>query len=89
METYNIHEAKTHFSSLINRIIAGEQVIIGKAGKPVAVISPNIEPKGKRKLGLWEGREDIWIAEDFDGPDQEIIDMFEGKYSSPLEGEKE
>ena len=91
METYNIHEAKTNFSKLMNKVIAGEELIIGKAGKPIAIISPYKKSKPPRKLGLWEGRKDVWIADDAFSPEteQEIIDMFEGKYSTPLEGEKE
>ena len=36
MDTYNIHEAKTHLSKLIERVSSGEEIVIGKAGKPVA-----------------------------------------------------
>ncbi len=38
--TVNVHEAKTHFSKLLQRVLEGEEVIIAKAGKPVAVLSP-------------------------------------------------
>jgi len=81
METYNIHEAKTHFSKLISRVEAGEEIIIGRNGKQIAKLTPCVELKTPRKLGFWAGREDIWVAEDAFAPDQEIIDMFEGKYS--------
>jgi prevent-host-death family protein len=88
METYNIHEAKTNFSKLINRVMAGEELLIGKAGKPIAKITPYIEQREPRKFGIWEGRDDIWVADDAFSPEfeQEIIDMFEGKYETPLDG---
>ena len=38
--TINVHEAKTHFSKLLQRVLEGEEVIIAKAGKPVAILSP-------------------------------------------------
>jgi prevent-host-death family protein len=50
----NIHEAKTHFSKLIERVRAGEEVVIAKAGKPVAKLVPVEEP-GPRVPGGWEG----------------------------------
>ena len=62
----NIHEAKTQFSRLLQRVAAGEEITIAKAGVPVARLVP-IEPRGKkRKLGIDRGR--IWIADDFDAP---------------------
>jgi prevent-host-death family protein len=62
----NVHEAKTHFSRLLQRVAAGEEITIAKAGVPVARLVP-IEPKiAKRKLGIDRGK--IWIADDFDAP---------------------
>ena len=62
----NIHEAKTNFSKLLQRVAAGEEITIAKAGVPVARLVP-IEPKNvKRKLGLYKGQ--IWMADDFDAP---------------------
>ena len=68
----NIHEAKTHLSKLIERVLKGEEIIIGKAGKPVAKLTP-YTPK-KVKLGVLKGK--IEISEDFDEEDEEIIEMF-------------
>lgn len=61
----NIHEAKTHFSKLLAQVSAGEEIIIAKAGKPVARLAP-IEPKAakKRVPGIDKGK--IWMADDFD-----------------------
>jgi len=62
----NIHEAKTHFSRLLQRVAAGEEITIAKAGVPIARLIP-IEPKAEpRKLGIYG--DTIWIADDFDGP---------------------
>ena len=68
----NIHQAKTHLSKLIERVLKGEEIIIGKAGKPVARLTP-YTPK-KVKLGVLKGK--IEISEDFDEEDKEIIEMF-------------
>jgi prevent-host-death family protein len=60
----NMHEAKTHLSRLVERAAAGEEVVIAKAGKPVAKLVPVEEKPRKRKLGQWEGK--IWLADDWD-----------------------
>jgi prevent-host-death family protein len=63
----NIHEAKTHFSRLLQRVAAGEEVVIARAGVPVArLVAVEPEKKKVRPLGMDEGR--IWIADDFDAP---------------------
>ena len=69
----NIHEAKTHLSKLIERVLKGEEIIIGKAGKPVAKLAP-YTPK-KVKLGVLKGK--IEISEDFD---EELKDFSEEYY---------
>jgi prevent-host-death family protein len=62
----NIHEAKTTFSKLLQRVAAGEEIIIAKAGVPVARLVPIHREQPKRPLGLY--RDQIWIADDFDAP---------------------
>jgi prevent-host-death family protein len=63
----NIHQAKTHFSRLLQRVAAGEEVIIARAGVPVARLVAVEPKKGKiRPLGMDQGR--IWIGDDFDAP---------------------
>ena len=76
MHITNISEAKASLSQLIKRVQdANEPVIIGKAGKPVAVLSAFKEDTLPRKLGgNWEGK--VKIAEDFDEPDNELVESF-------------
>jgi prevent-host-death family protein len=70
----NMHEAKSTLSKLVEKVAAGEEVVIAKAGKPVAkLVKYEREP---RKLGGWEGK--VWMADDFDETDQELIDLFYG-----------
>jgi len=73
----NIHDAKTHFSRLVERAANGEEIIIAKAGKPVARLMPLAVP-APRRMGLLKGK--IKIAEDFDAPlPEEILRQFEGR----------
>jgi prevent-host-death family protein len=74
METINMHEAKTHLSKIIDRVAKGETVLIGKAGVPLAVLSPYRPHRVSRKPGSMKGR--IWIADDFDTVDETITDEF-------------
>ena len=77
----NIHEAKTHFSKLIERVGEGEEITIAKAGRPVAKLVPYTESaKPKRKPGLWKGK--VKIHPDFDKPDIELEKLF---YEGPIE----
>ncbi|MBA2438359.1 MAG: type II toxin-antitoxin system Phd/YefM family antitoxin [Acidimicrobiia bacterium] len=72
----NMHEAKTHLSRLVARAAAGEDIVIGKAGKPVARLVPYSERTEPRKPGGLKGK--IWIADDFDETPQWLIDAIEG-----------
>lgn len=75
MKIVNMHEAKTHFSKLVDAVIHGNEILIAMAGKPVAKLCP-IDKKPKRKLGVLKGK--IKISKDFDAPlPQEILDEFE------------
>ncbi len=71
----NIHEAKTHFSQLIEKVQSGEEVIIGKNGKPVAKLIAYIPSKNIREMGLWKNK--IEISHDFDITPLDIIEDFE------------
>jgi len=55
MTTVNVHEAKTHLSRLLERVAAGEEVVIARAGRPVARLVP-INAEEPRKPGLAKGR---------------------------------
>ncbi len=77
MKITNIHEAKTHLSRLVERAANGEEIIIAKAGKPMAKLVPFEARRARRKLGQWKGK--VWMADDFDELPQEIQDTFEGK----------
>lgn len=66
MAQVNVHEAKTQLSKLLARVEAGEEVVIARAGKPVARLVPAVSRKPRRIPGEDEGK--IWIAEDFDAP---------------------
>jgi len=77
MTILNIHAAKTHFSRLIEEVAEGEEIVIAKAGKPVARLVP-IEKPAKRKLGLLKGR--LKVPDDFDAPlADDIIAAFEAR----------
>ncbi len=79
MSTINIHAAKTHLSRLVEEAAAGEEIIIAKAGTPLAklVALAPVEVK-KRRLGLLAGQ--IAIPADFDAPlPDHVLDAFEGR----------
>jgi prevent-host-death family protein len=80
MRTVNIHEAKTHFSRLVEAAANGETVIIAKAGKLLARLAPLEQPAagGKRRLGFMRGQ--ITVPDDFDTMGEaEIAAMFNGE----------
>jgi prevent-host-death family protein len=78
MTEVNVHEAKTHLSQLLRRVAAGEEIVIARAGKPIARLVPAEAPRKPRALGADRGK--IWIADDFDAPlPFEIQAYFEGE----------
>ena len=62
----NVHEAKTNFSKLLERVALGEEVVIAKAGKPVARLVPLKQRGHKRVLGTAKG--DFVVPDDFNSP---------------------
>lgn len=77
-KTINIHEAKTHLSRLVEEVAAGAEVIIAKAGKPMARLSPVSTPVKKKRLGLLKGK--IKIVGDFHAPlPDDVLASFEGR----------
>jgi len=80
METVNIHAAKTHLSRLVEAAAAGQEIIIARAGKPVAKLVPFSGPavRTRRILGAMAGK--LQIREDFDAPlPDAVLDSFEGR----------
>lgn len=76
-KTVNIHEAKTHLSKLVEHAAAGREVIIAKAGKPMARLVPLVDAPRPKKFGLLEGR--FKVPADFDAPlDPKVLALFEG-----------
>jgi len=76
MYQVNIHQAKTQFSKLVDATTHGKEVVIARAGVPVARLVPIAESKPKRRFGVLK---DIKIAKDFDAPlADDILDAFEG-----------
>jgi prevent-host-death family protein len=77
MQTFNVHAAKTHFSRLIDEVAAGEEIVIAKAGKPVAKLVP-LAPveRRRRRLGVLAGK--AVVPQDFDAPlPDDVLDTFE------------
>ena len=77
MQIINIHQAKTNLSKLIEQVNSGDDVIIAKAGKPVAKLIRYTKLKKNRVPGLWKGK--IWVSDNFDDEDEEINNLFYGE----------
>jgi prevent-host-death family protein len=80
VQTVNVHAAKTHFSRLVDQAAAGEEIIIAKAGKPVAKLVPLTPPhdRPKRRLGALAGVAVVPAGFDAPLPD-DVISAFEGR----------
>lgn len=76
VETVNIHAAKTHLSRLVEKVEAGEEIVIARAGRPVARLVPFRRASRPRVPGRW--RDQIVMAPDFDAPNEALIRDFEG-----------
>jgi prevent-host-death family protein len=75
-QTYNIQEAKTHLSQLLKKVASGVDVIIAKAGKPMARISRIEEKRMKIRFGVLKGK--VKVSEDFDAPlPDDLLSEFE------------
>lgn len=73
--TVNIHAAKTQLSRLLEQVEEGEEIVIARAGKPIARIVPLEPRKPKRRLGILEGQ--YTVPDDFDDPlPDDVIDEF-------------
>jgi prevent-host-death family protein len=76
MTTVNVHEAKTHLSRLLEAVERGEEVIIARAGKPVATLTAYVPPKRKILPPGSMGGANWWIADDFDDPIDDLFEVF-------------
>jgi prevent-host-death family protein len=77
MKVVNIHEAKTTLSQLLESVLAGEDVVISKAGTPLARLIPYHTQKKTRSPGIWKGK--VTMTDNFDDPlPPEILNGFLG-----------
>jgi prevent-host-death family protein len=75
-KTVNIHEAKTQLSRLLSRVERGEDIVIARAGRPIARLVP-FEPRGATRV-LGGDEDSVWIAADFDAPlPEDVLAEFE------------
>lgn len=83
MKQVNVHQAKSQLSQLLAEVEAGEEVVIARAGKPVArlVREAPVRPV-LREPGAWKGK--VRYAPDYDQADAEILQMFEESINAPL-----
>ena len=74
---FNLYDAKTRLSALVEQAAAGEEIVIAKGGKPRAKLVP-IRQAGQRRPGRAKGK--IWLAADFDAPlPDDVLEAFAGK----------
>ena len=76
MKVINVQEAKTHLSRLIEQVAQGEDVVLGKYGKPMARLTAYAPEREARRLGGFGGK--LHIADDFDDEDPRISSLFYG-----------
>lgn len=75
----NVHEAKTHLSKLLDRVHAGEEIILAKAGKPYARLVPMTTERPARKPGRFAGQMVYDDAAFFDPMPEEELRLWEGR----------
>lgn len=76
VQIVNLHAAKTHLSRLVDQAAGGEEIVIAKAGKPIAKLVPLDRPRPRRVLGILAGQ--FEMPEDFDAPlSEEVLRSFE------------
>lgn len=79
MQMTNVSDEKATLSKLIERVLQGEEIIIGKAGKPVAKLIPFDMGTTPRRLGAGKWKGQIWMADDFDDLPEDILLLFTGE----------
>ena len=78
-EQVNVYDAKTNLSRLLERVEAGEEIVIARNGRPIARLVPEQRRREPRTPGSLKGK--IWMSDDFDAPDPELEDLF---YNGPV-----
>ncbi|HUZ35292.1 MAG TPA: type II toxin-antitoxin system Phd/YefM family antitoxin [Streptosporangiaceae bacterium] len=76
-ESVNVYEAKTHLSQLLERVAAGEEIVIARAGRPVARLVPLTKLVQRREPGAWRGM--VRMPPDFDELPAELSAAFRGE----------
>lgn len=84
MKLVNVQDAKASLSRLIEEALAGEEIVIAKAGRPCVRLVAVVGADAPRPLGGWGP---VWIADDFDAPTDEVIDLLEGRGAGRLHDE--
>jgi len=74
-EVVNMHQAKTSLSRLVERALAGEEVVIARNGEPLVKLVPVPKERTPRVPGRYKGK--VWMAPDFEFTDAEIEELFE------------
>jgi len=82
----NVYEAKTQLSKLLEQVEAGDEIIIARNGKPVARLVPAQRRTSPRVPGGWKGK--VWMAPDFDDPDDELVELYSDGPIFPEDGER-
>ena len=77
MQVINIYEAKTHLSRLVDQVAAGEEIVIARAGKPLAKLVPYQAEEQPWEPGYWRGK--VRIAADFDVLPETLAAAFRGE----------
>lgn len=78
-EQFNIHDAKTHLSRILERVERGEEIVISRAGTPVAKMIPL--PRRKERKGRGSLKGTLWLADDWDSP--EVNDAIADDFGMP------
>lgn len=74
-ETVNMHQAKTTLSRLVERALAGEEIVIARNGEPLVKLVPIPKEPKRRVPGRYKGK--VWMSPDFEFTDAEIEELFE------------
>lgn len=82
-EVVNVHAAKTNLSRLLERAEAGEEIVIARAGKPVARLVPYVMERPRRVFGRLKGK--IVLHGEFDADNEDITREFEDSVLFPEE----